>query len=68
MGLLSVSSTISCSSRAMEGGGDGRAFGRVAADHAVPLSTGANTPRPRCNTPSFGYPDNLQSNGCCTFN
>ena len=22
----------------------------------------------RCNTPSFGYLDNLQSNGCCTFN
>ena len=50
------------------GGGDGRAFGQAAADHAVPLPTGANTPGPRRNTPSFGYPDNLQSNGCCTFN
>lgn len=45
-----------------------RAFGQVAADHAVPLPTGANTPGPRRNTPPFGYPDNLQSNGCCTFN
>ena len=35
---------------------------------AVPLPTGANTPGPRRNTPPFGYPDNLQSNGCCTFN
>ena len=25
-------------------------------------------PDPRRNTPPFGYPDNLQSNGCCTFN
>lgn len=35
---------------------------------AVPLPTGANTLGPRCNTPSFGYLDNLQSNGRCTFN
>lgn len=49
-------------------GGDGRAFGRVAADRAVPVPTGANTPGPRRNTPPFGYLDNLQSNGCCTFN
>ena len=53
---------------ACHGGGDGRASGQVAADHAVPLPTGANTPGPRRNTPPFGYPDNLQSNGCCTFN
>lgn len=44
MGLLSVSSTISCGSRAMEGG-DGRAFGRVAADHAVPVLVAAAPPR-----------------------
>ena len=44
MGLLSVSSAISCSSRAMEGG-DGRAFGRVAADHAVPVLVAAAPPR-----------------------
>lgn len=53
---------------ACHGGGDGRAFGQAAADRAVPLPTGANTPDPRRNTPPFGYPDNLQSNGCCTFN
>lgn len=44
MGLLSVSSTVSCGSRAMEGG-DGRAFGRVAADHAVPVLVAAAPPR-----------------------
>ena len=44
MGLSSVSSTISCSSRAMEGA-DGRAFGRVAADHAVPVLVAAAPPR-----------------------
>ena len=44
MGLLSVSSTVSCGSRALEGG-DGRAFGRVAADHAVPVLVAAAPPR-----------------------
>ena len=43
MGLLSVSSMVSCGSRAM--GGDGRAFGRVAADHAVPVLVAAAPPR-----------------------
>ena len=44
MGLLSVSSTVSCGSRALEGG-DGRAFGRVAADRAVPVLVAAAPPR-----------------------
>lgn len=125
MGLLSVSSTVSCGSRAMEGAtgvrlggwrrimpflfslpprrhelygsaecvampGSSRSSACRAWTHAVPapwlcgtrsprcpsqsgrpvvpLPTGANTPGPRRNTPPFGYPDNLQSNGCCTFN
>ena len=52
---------------ACHGGGDGRAFGRVAADHAVPVLVAAAPPR-AVRVGEIGYLDNLQSNGCCTFN